>query len=568
MKKILTLVIIFFLFILYSCNMVPSSNTCTITFDTDGGSEVANQVVEKGFFASKPSNPVKNYYVFLYWTLNDIEYDFNSPVEGNITLVAKWELVVGHVHYYIPVDEKGPTCVQLGYITYECVCGIKETRILDYVDHDLVYHDGQSSTPETDGWKPYYTCKNCDYTTFEIIPAGTGKVIELTYSGYGSDKDFNEGLFELFKEDRKVKGDPNTYVINYLECGPDAIDSTVLDWGAPNAPDVYEAASDKINVLYQKGAIAKVTGSYKTWIEEEMTEFAIELVKLNGEVYAYPYMAGNTYYLQYDASVFTAEEVASIETLLDAAAAKGYKVGYNLETAYWGGPAMFTFGADFAMQYDEDGNLIDIICDFDSEKGLKAAKAIYKIMNHAAWVNESGVPGYWSSTKAVIGGTWDIAGFKELWCDDYACATMPTVTIDGETTTLGCFLGGQIFGVNPIVSQGDNDRFVAAQELAKFLSSYECQIKRYIEGNYSSTDYCDYPTSIKAQNILDMIGDPNIEVLKAQYNYARPLNGIPSTFWNAPTPLVAGIKDGTITEDDLQAAVENFNAAIKAELNN
>jgi arabinogalactan oligomer/maltooligosaccharide transport system substrate-binding protein len=220
------------------------------------------------------------------------------------------------------------------------------------------------------------------------------------------------------------------------------------------------------------------------------------------------------------------------------------------------------------MQYDEDGNLIDIACDFDGEKGLKAAKAIYKIMNHAAWVNESGVPGADSGINAVIGGTWDIAWFKDLWGDNYACATMPTVTIDGETATLGCFLGGRIFGVNPQVSQGDNDRFVAAQELAKFLSSYECQIKRYIEGNYSSTDYYDYPTSIKAQNSLDMIGDPNIEVLKAQYNYARPLNAIPSTFWNAHFPLVAGIKDGSITEDYLQAAVENFNAAIKAELNN
>jgi arabinogalactan oligomer/maltooligosaccharide transport system substrate-binding protein len=260
----------------------------------------------------------------------------------------------------------------------------------------------------------------------------TGKTIELTYSGTASDKEFNQGLFEAFKADRKAKGDTNTYIINYFECGPDAIDSTVLDWAAPNAPDVYEAASDKINILYGKGALAKVTGTYKSFIETEMTEFASELVKLNGEIYAYPYTGDNTYYLQYDKSVFTAEEVASMETLLAAAAAKNYKVGYNLETAYWGGAAMFTFGADYEMSYDEDGNLIDIVCDFDSAKGLKAAKAIYSIMHHEAWVNESGVPAEGSATKAVIGGTWDIHGFKGVWGENYACATMPTVTVDGE----------------------------------------------------------------------------------------------------------------------------------------
>ncbi len=388
-----------------------------------------------------------------------------------------------------------------------------------------------------------------------------GKTIELTYSGTASDKEFNQSLFELFKADRKAKGDENTYIINYFECGPDVIDSTVLDWAAPNAPDVYEAASDKINVLYQKGALAKVTGSYKQFIEQEMTEFAAELVTLNGEIFAYPYTGDNTYYLQYDASAFTAEEVASMETLLAAAAEDGVKVGYNLETAYWGGAAMFTFGADYEMTYDEDGNLIDITCDFDSAKGLKAAKAIYNIMHHEAWVNESGVPGAGSLTKAVIGGTWDIVGFKEAWGENYACATMPTVTVDGETATLGCFLGGKFLGVNPQVSQGDVDRFVAANELAKFLAGHEAQTLRYEEFGV-------FPCIVSAQSHKNMEGDANVAVLKAQYGYARPQSAVPGTFWNAPTALIAGIKDGTITEDGLQAACDNFNAAIKAELNN
>lgn len=387
-----------------------------------------------------------------------------------------------------------------------------------------------------------------------------GKTITLTYSGTGSDKQFNQGLFEAFKADRKAKGDKNTYVIEYAEHGPDAVDSEILDWAAPNAPDVYEYASDKINILFGKGALAKITGSYLDFVTTEMDAFAQDLVKLNGEVYAYPYTGDNTYYLQYDKRAFTEDEVKTIEGLLDAAAAKDYQVAYNLETAYWGGAAMFTFGADFEMTYDEDGNLIDITSDFNGEAGLKAAKAIHKIMTHPAWVNSDGVPAEDSQVKAVIMGTWNIKPYQELLGENYACATMPTVTVDGETAHLGCFLGGKALGVNPQVSQGDPERFVAANELAKFLAGHECQTRRYEENSI-------FPCIISAQSHQNMEGDQNIAVLKAQYGYARAQSAVPSSFWTAPTALVAGIKDGTYTLDNLQEACDNFDAAIKAELN-
>ena len=158
----------------------------------------------------------------------------------------------------------------------------------------------------------------CDNT-----PKDEGKTIYLNYAGTASDKGFNEGLFEDFKAARKAAGDKNTYVIEYLEIGPDVVDSTVLDWTAPNAPDVYEAASDKIGILYQKGALAKLGGKYAEFIENYMAGFGATLVTMNGSYYAYPYTGDNTYYLQYDKSVFGEEDVKSIEALLDKAEAEG-----------------------------------------------------------------------------------------------------------------------------------------------------------------------------------------------------------------------------------------------------
>ena len=62
----------------------------TVTFNSNGGSGVANQTVEEGSKATKPANPTRDGYNFGGWLLNGSNYDFNSVVKGNITLMAKW----------------------------------------------------------------------------------------------------------------------------------------------------------------------------------------------------------------------------------------------------------------------------------------------------------------------------------------------------------------------------------------------------------------------------------------------------------------------------------------------
>ena len=63
----------------------------TITFNTDGGSEIASQTIKKGQTVTKPENPTKKGYIFKGWYLDTNEYNFSQKVTKNITLVAKWE---------------------------------------------------------------------------------------------------------------------------------------------------------------------------------------------------------------------------------------------------------------------------------------------------------------------------------------------------------------------------------------------------------------------------------------------------------------------------------------------
>lgn len=64
----------------------------TVTFDSDGGSQVQSQTIKKGELVNKPSNPTKEGYNFVAWCLEGKEWNFTSDkVEKEMTLKAKWE---------------------------------------------------------------------------------------------------------------------------------------------------------------------------------------------------------------------------------------------------------------------------------------------------------------------------------------------------------------------------------------------------------------------------------------------------------------------------------------------
>lgn len=65
-------------------------NMYTIKFNSNGGSNINEQVVEEDSKVSKPNDPTRNGYKFVGWTLDGNEYDFGSSVNRNITLVANW----------------------------------------------------------------------------------------------------------------------------------------------------------------------------------------------------------------------------------------------------------------------------------------------------------------------------------------------------------------------------------------------------------------------------------------------------------------------------------------------
>ncbi len=71
-------------------------NSCTVSFDSNGGSSVAAQSVTYNTAASKPADPSMTGCTFAGWFTDKdctTAYDFSSKVTGDITLYAKWDKI-------------------------------------------------------------------------------------------------------------------------------------------------------------------------------------------------------------------------------------------------------------------------------------------------------------------------------------------------------------------------------------------------------------------------------------------------------------------------------------------
>ena len=91
-------------------------NQYTITFDSDGGSEVEAITQDYGTVVSEPEEPTKMGYSFTGWKLSGEDYIFTTMPAENITLVASW---TDKPTYVVNFDANGGTVSQTYKYVFE-----------------------------------------------------------------------------------------------------------------------------------------------------------------------------------------------------------------------------------------------------------------------------------------------------------------------------------------------------------------------------------------------------------------------------------------------------------------
>ena len=172
---------------------------CTVTFDIEvEGNAPESQTVLYGFYATEPTAPTREGYDFAGWKNGEDDYDFATPVAGDLTLTANWEII----HF-----EKGGITYEWTSETTVKVVGYNgastSITILPSLEHNGVsynvteigegaFKDNNSLVsielyPEAGhitiiGARAFKNCTNL----FEIVlPVGLRYIEEETFSGSG-----------------------------------------------------------------------------------------------------------------------------------------------------------------------------------------------------------------------------------------------------------------------------------------------------------------------------------------------------------------------------------------------
>ena len=117
----------------------------------------------------------------------------------------------------------------------------------------------------------------------------------------------------------------------------DAADTVEKDPSA--AADVYMFANDQLGRLVDAGAIGEVGTNELKQVKEQNTQSLIDSVSNGGKVYGVPYTT-NTWFMYYDKSAFSADDIKSLDSMLAKA-----KVAFPM-TNGWYLQALLTKSAD------------------------------------------------------------------------------------------------------------------------------------------------------------------------------------------------------------------------------
>ena len=410
------------------------------------------------------------------------------------------------------------------------------------------------TTPATaDGANPteaevVEVAKADDSAVGNLIAATTGPV-KLTVWASEEDQDLTKELISKFE----AQYPDVTFDIQLGACSESTAKDNVLS-DPTAAADVFAFADDQINDLVNAGALQEVAAAYTYDVSKENAGGSVAAATVNGKVYAYPMTADNGYFLYYNKSVFSEDDIKSLDKMIEVASEKDTQIGFELANAWY----LFGFfsaqGTDLYARLSSDGATNE--CNWNEGVGVDIANAILGYVETGAFVKAADDASAVSNMKdgkyaAIVNGTWSASAISEALGDDYGAAKLPTFTAGGKEYQMSSFAGYKLIGVNP------HSEFVGwSMLLAEYLTNEESQVARFEARGLG-------PANIKAASSETVKADPAIAAIAAQAEFATPQR-IGGNFWDPAKSLGEilgnGNPDGTDVQTLLDNAVEGINA--------
>lgn len=330
-----------------------------------------------------------------------------------------------------------------------------------------------------------------------------------------------------------------------------------LKTDADSAADVFQLASGGVPELQKMGLLLPI-GYDEANLRQLYAENAITAVTAeDGLIYAVPFTP-NTFFMYYNTSMFTEEDVKSLDAMLAKDLGEGvdYNVAFPVSGSWY--LESFFFAAGCTL-FGEDGK-DPTSMDWNNEKGLAAGQYMIDLVNNPKFIDDKNGIGMSllreGKVGAIFSGTWDAALVQEALGENYGAAKLPTANINGTDSQLRNFGDYKTYAVKSSTKYP-----LAAQQFAEWICNEENQLLRYQTVGVS-------PCITRLAESPELADDLATAALVEQSEHYYPQPNIPqiNEYWTPATAFGEGIVNKEITSENLQEQLDAFVNAVTTTL--
>ncbi len=323
--------------------------------------------------------------------------------------------------------------------------------------------------------------------------------------------------------------------------------------------DIFHFASDQYTDLKSAGIFASVNHETEKAARESGGNSAsiVDAVSEYSKLFAYPSTNSNGYFLYYNKKYFSAEDVASLDRILEIAAKENKYFAMDWASGWY----LYSFfsAAEKTIEINTGGTANT--CNFNGTDGnytgLDVASSMLNIARHPGFQHVPSESLLETMEKrdiiAVVNGTWNAQQFADLWGKDCGATKLPTYTVNSSQLQMGSFAGYKYIGVN------SNTKYKKwASMVARWLTTYKYQMIRY-----QTTGEC--PANLEAANSHKVQISAPIAALNQQNKYATMQNVLES-YWEPMEQFGKAMVSDEIKKEDLQNLLDKTVQEIQAPL--
>ena len=327
-----------------------------------------------------------------------------------------------------------------------------------------------------------------------------------------------------------------------------------LSKDAAAGADVFMFASDQTAALVENGILAPITVGADEVIDANGGAEAgsITAATFNDFLYAVPFTP-NSWFMYYDKSLYTEEEVLNLDKMMAKDLGDGaYNFCIDIDNGWYLASFFFANGCSL---FGADGQNAQEVT-FNNENGVTVGNYLVDLATSPKFLletdNGGNAIGLFKEGKlgAWCSGTWNAESVQEALGENYAATKLPTITLDGTEAQLKSFADYKYIGVN---MNTDSEAMAAAQALAVYLGSEECQKDRFLARSIA-------PTVSTLTVDPEVSSNVAVAALSQQAAYTQFQSTISqmNNFWVPAEGFGIGIYNKTITKDNMQESLNDF----------